>query len=658
MVTRTPNISLAKPEFDRRQWQDLMNDNMTVIDALWAKYFATTGLVGVWQNATAYSANELVVDEDAGTIWRCAVAHTSASSGTFLAARVASPTYWSNYTIGVRYKGAWASAATYAVGDFVVASNSFFAVANKAHTAASAFALDQTAGKWEVLIDTSAAMSTINAAVSSAQTSATQAALSVIAAGTYATAAGTYATAAGTYATAAALSAAMAAAGVVWCGTGSGADDIVLTAASFTLVDGATVEWRQVSDNTTTVRLNPNGVGLTALLDANGTAISTAGTLKANRIYRAKYSTTTAKFEFLGPASAAAASQAVGNAATSADTFLSPAVAAAASWMQVRNYADNPEGVIFQRATPTTDNAYAWDRWRLLLGAANAATVSSLTTGLPTGAKSCMRLTVGSGNNNKFGIFQVLEGVNMYALRSQTVCLQAQIKATAGLTDIRMAIVEWTGTENATTGDPISAWNTMATVPTYNAGWANLNTPTNLAVTTNFAQYSVTATLGATGKNLGIFIWSEDTSNTQTTDILDVTMIQLSIAGGPTKYAPRAYADELLKCLRYCNVFTNNGDGGDQAVAIGYAISTTVFRCATLFQVPMRTTPSVSFSAVTDFYVSHAAGGPACTDLVDDGTYALGLGLRATVASGLTAGQGGALRYVSAPQRITCSAEL
>lgn len=301
MVTRTPNISLAKPEFDRRQWQGLMNDNMTVIDALWAKYFATTGLVGVWQNATAYSANELVVDEDAGTIWRCAVAHTSASSGTFLAARVASPTYWSNYTIGVRYKGAWASAATYAVGDFVVASNSFFAVANEAHTAASAFALDQTAGKWEVLIDTSAAMSTINAAVSSAQTSATQAALSVIAAGTYATAAGTYATAAGTYATAAALSAAMAAAGVVWCGTGSGANDIVLTAASFTLVDGATVAWRQVSDNTTTVRLNPNGVGLTALLDAAGTAVSTAGYLKSGRMYSARYSSASSKFEFEGP---------------------------------------------------------------------------------------------------------------------------------------------------------------------------------------------------------------------------------------------------------------------------------------------------------------------------------------------------------------------
>lgn len=303
MVTRTPNIALAKPEFDTRQWQDQINDNFTTLDALWAKYFATVGLVGVWQNATAYTVGQLTVDETIGSIWRCEVAHTSASSGTFLAARTAAPTYWSNYTIGVRYKGAWSSAATYAVGDFVVANSSYFAVANIAHTAGSAFST--SGGVWEILIDTSSAVSAINASVSSAGTYATAAGVSASAAGTYATAAGIFATAAGTYATAAALSAAMAAAGVVWCGTGSGADDIVLTAASLTLVDGATVEWRQVSDNTTTVRLNPNSLGLVALIDAGGFAVAEAGILKADRIYRAKYSTASSSWELLGPATIA-----------------------------------------------------------------------------------------------------------------------------------------------------------------------------------------------------------------------------------------------------------------------------------------------------------------------------------------------------------------
>ncbi len=277
MVTRTPNISLAKPEFDRRQWQDLMNDNMTVIDALWAKYFSTTGLVGVWQNATAYAVDDLVVDETAGTIWRCTVAHTSPSSGTFLASRTASPTYWSNYTIGVRYKGAWSSAATYAVGDFVVASSSYFAVANVAHTAASAFALDQTAGRWEVLIDTSTAISSINAAVSSAAT---------------------YASAA-----AAAASQASAAAGSVWLGTPSGTNALSF-ATTLPTSDGAEIGFEAPTDNTDTVTLRDLvGTGY-AVKDAAGNDL-VAGDLLAGRQYKLIRSSSAAQWEFGGPASIA-----------------------------------------------------------------------------------------------------------------------------------------------------------------------------------------------------------------------------------------------------------------------------------------------------------------------------------------------------------------
>lgn len=269
MTGYTPNLRLAMPAFDKRQWQDEINNNMRVLDALWAKYFATSGLVGVWQNATAYAVSNLVVDEDSGTIWRCEVAHTSPTSGEFVDSRVANPTYWSNYTIGVRYKGAWSSANAYAVGDFVVANSSYFAVANEAHTAASAFAVDYTDGKWEVLIDTSSAVSAINAAVSTA--------------------------------TAAAAQAAAAASNLFWCGTGAGADDIVLSCSLSALTDGVSVEWRQPSNNTTTIRLNVNGLGLVALLDANGIAVAEADTLRADRIYRAKYSTTSSSWELQGP---------------------------------------------------------------------------------------------------------------------------------------------------------------------------------------------------------------------------------------------------------------------------------------------------------------------------------------------------------------------
>lgn len=653
MTTRTPNIGLARPDFDRRQWQDLINDNFTVLDALWAKFFATTGLAGVWQNATAYTVGVLVVDETLGSIWRCEIAHTSPSSGTFLAARTSSPTYWSNYSIGVRYKGAWASDVAYAAGDFV-ATGFQFAVANAAHSSSGVFS--STDGSWEILIDGGPMLSTAAAYAVSAGTYATAAGVAASAAGTYATAAGVFASAAGTYATAAALSAAMASAGVVWCGTGTGADDIVLTAASFALVDGATVEWRQVSDNTTTVRLNPNGVGLTALRDGSGTAITAAGTLKGDRLYRAKYSTTTSNFEFLGPAIPASATQSQVNAGTSTGVYIPPALEILASWFSPRNWLINPEGFIFQRTAPTTDNAYAWDRWRLLLGAANAATVSQLTSGLPTGTKNAMRLTVGSGNNNKFGIFQPIEGVDIYALRGKTVCLQAYIKATADLSDIRMAIVEWTGTEDATTGDPISAWNTMATVPTYNAGWANLNTPANLSVTTSFAQYSVTAAVGSSATNLGVFIWNEDTSTTQTTDILDITAVVFSAAGSIVNYTPRPIAEELSLCQRYCWIWAST----DGVVATGFADGNTTAIVAIKFPTTMRTAPTFSVSNVTHFQVDVVAG-------TSGDTTGLTASLISTEAANLspvratstwTAGQGVRLVFEDAAAKLIFEAEI
>jgi len=50
-----------------------------------------------WLNGHAYTVNTKVTDTD-GSSWNCAVAHTSAASGTFTADRVAHPTYWTSTT--------------------------------------------------------------------------------------------------------------------------------------------------------------------------------------------------------------------------------------------------------------------------------------------------------------------------------------------------------------------------------------------------------------------------------------------------------------------------------------------------------------------------------------------------------------------------------
>ena len=350
------------------------------------------------------------------------------------------------------------------------------------------------------------------------------------------------------------------------------------------------------------------------------------------------------------------ATQSVVDAGSSTTAFIPPNYLVNASFFDARNYLFNPEGLIFQRTASTADNAYVWDRWRLLLGAANAATVSQLTTGLPALAKNAMRLTVGSGSSNKFGIFQILEGKDVFALRGKSVTLQAYLQATAALTDIRMAIVEWTGTEDATSGDPISAWNSAATVPTYSAGWANLNTPANLGVTTSFARYAVSASIGATATNLGIFIWNEDTGSTQTTDKLDITMAQLVPVGAAASYVPRCYAEELEMCHRYCWSWAT----ADGNIGHGFADGNTTGTIALKFTTTMRTTPTFSVSAVTHFQVDAVSGtSGATTGLSAAGLSAEGVDLR-PVRSGSTwtAGQGIRLLAANASAQLTFTAEL
>jgi hypothetical protein len=206
----------------------------------------------------------------------------------------------------------------------------------------------------------------------------------------------------------------------------------------------------------------------------------------------------------------------------------------------------------------STDNSYAIDGWRLLLGAANAATVAQNTgSDVPTGAGNALELTVGSGNNNKFGIFCPVESKDVIPLRGGVVSVRVPLKATAGLTNgtgkIRIGIMEWTSTADSISADPISSWGSEGTNPTLAANWAFINTPAALSVTTSWADYTVeNVPVGATANNLALFIWSDDTTNTQTTDKLQVGGY-VTLKKGAT--APAAfvakYEDELKTCKRY-----------------------------------------------------------------------------------------------------------
>lgn len=149
---QTANFKLTLPPFDTRAYDSLVNDNFKAIDAIVATYFALSNVQGTWQNSTAYVVGDKLVDGDVGLVFQCVVSHTSlASPSTFEEERITQPTYWTAPAIPARGLGVWSSGQTYEPGDFVVASNIYYAVCIASHMSGASFLGDSAF--WDILID-------------------------------------------------------------------------------------------------------------------------------------------------------------------------------------------------------------------------------------------------------------------------------------------------------------------------------------------------------------------------------------------------------------------------------------------------------------------------------------------------------------------------
>lgn len=276
-----------------------------------------------------------------------------------------------------------------------------------------------------------------------------------------------------------------------------------------------------------------------------------------------------------------------------------------------------------QRVTmPTTDNAYCVDMVRLILGAANAATVAQDTADVPVGAGFALKLTVGAGNNNKFGVLFPLENVNILKYRGGVASVIVPLKATAGLTDgtgkIRIGILQWTSTADSISATPVSAWGAEGTNPTLIANWAFANTPAAIAVTTAWADYTViNVAISASATNLALMIWSDDKTNTTTTDILRIGGY---ITMTPTATAPMAsvapYPIEKANCMRWYEKTYEESVAPGAATAVGMAmygphVSGSANGFIANFKVPKRADPTVVYydSAGTSGKYSKRNGG-------------------------------------------------
>lgn len=222
--------------------------------------------------------------------------------------------------------------------------------------------------------------------------------------------------------------------------------------------------------------------------------------------------------------------------------------------MSGRNLLLNGTFAIDQRnagaGATVADNAYWADRWRYIGEVAGGSTCYSRDPNLF--GYELAGAVANTSTTDKFGIFQVIENENCRHLRSTTVVFSATLLVNVtALGNIKMAILEFTGTADAVSGDPISSWGADGVTPTLAANWAFITTPTNLNVpTSSLATYSVTGTVGASANNIAVMVWNDDKVH-GAGDYFRVGRCQLEEGSVATPYERRDYSDEMSMCQRY-----------------------------------------------------------------------------------------------------------
>ena len=123
--------------------------------------------------------------------------------------------------------------------------------------------------------------------------------------------------------------------------------------------------------------------------------------------------------------------------------------------------------------------------------------------------------------------------------------------------------------------------------------------PISHSVTTSYTKYTGTVTLPSiSGKTLGSGHHLELFMQVPNGVTLYITGVQLEVGDTATPFEHRSYGQELALCMRYTTVFRGNGSGVGGMIAVGASTSASNSYFLMTPQVPMRATPSTSFSSL------------------------------------------------------------
>jgi len=252
-----------------------------------------------------------------------------------------------------------------------------------------------------------------------------------------------------------------------------------------------------------------------------------------------------------------------------------------------------------QAITPTTLTAYSDDTysgadlWYVLT---QTASVQNARVAGDTNSDFAARLKQNQASAQRMGYTQILEGIVTKTYRSKSVRFQARVNISNSQA-VRVAIVEWTGTEDAPISDIVNDW-TSGTYTTGNFFISTTTTVTAVAAVTpgaaTWTDISVTGTVSSSANNIIVFIWTEGTAAQNVT--LDIAEVGFYEGGNAVPWQPPDPSVESLRAQRFLKVF-NSPSGGATVVLNGYSIANTTGRHPYIPPVPFITTPALTATA-------------------------------------------------------------
>lgn len=213
----------------------------------------------------------------------------------------------------------------------------------------------------------------------------------------------------------------------------------------------------------------------------------------------------------------------------------------------LRNKVINGAMSIWQRGTSfaaPTNLAYLADRWFNIWGAAGRT--YSRQSGF-SGAQYCLRAQRDSGNavTTAFGIAQILESTQLYALQGKTVALSFDVRAGAnfspGSGNISISVTSGTTSDQGASSYWSGAWTGVTSVL---SAASAISASASRFISTPF-------TIPAGCLELAIVIQATPTGTAGAADYFEVTNIQLEVGSVPTTFESLSQALELELCQRY-----------------------------------------------------------------------------------------------------------